>query len=108
MAPDPSVFAAGAGGTAGVSAFSTDATTGAFAATRSSRFGSTFGEVVIIEPPAIPIIAAANTVPTPAKKEVVLKAICVLHISKATPPAEPAFPAIAVSSRHGDHLRRNK
>jgi hypothetical protein len=27
---------------------------------------------------------AANTVPTPAKNEVMLKAICVLHLSKAT------------------------
>jgi hypothetical protein len=69
----------GTEGTAGVSAFVAAAiTAGVLAATLSSRFGSIFGDGVWISvPPANPIITAANTVPTPAKKDVVLKAMSV-------------------------------
>jgi hypothetical protein len=74
----------GTEGTAGVSAFVAAATVGGLlAATRSSRFGSIFGDdVVSSAPPANPIVTAANTVPTPAKKEVVLKAMSVSTFRK--------------------------
>lgn len=84
-----SAFTAGAGRTAGVSAFVSAfvpaaAVIGVFAATLSSRLGSIFGELAIIAPPANPIVTAANTVPTPAKKELVLKAMSVSTFRKAT------------------------
>jgi hypothetical protein len=74
-----SAFMTGTEGTAGVSAFVAAATVGGLpAATRSSRFGSIFGDDVVSSvPPANPIVTAANTVPTPAKKDVVLKAMSV-------------------------------
>lgn len=88
-----SVFAAGTEGVAGASIFAaaTGVMTGALAATRSSRFGSILGEIVIIAPPANPSVIAANAVPTPAKNEVVLKAICVLQLSEGNAAGEPAF-----------------
>jgi hypothetical protein len=92
-----SVFAAGTEGVAGASVFAaaTGVMTGALAATRSSRFGSILGEIVIIAPPANPSVIAANAVPTPAKNEVVLKAICVLQLSEGNTAGEPAFRTIA-------------
>jgi len=78
---DASAFTEGTAGTAGTCGFSAlDAAAkvdGVFAATRSRRLGSILGELVISAPPANPMVMAANTVPTPAKKEVVLKAMSV-------------------------------
>ena len=94
-----SVLVPVAKGGAGVSALDAGVTTGALAATRSSRFGSNLGEVVIIAPPANPMLTAANTVPTPAKKEVVLKAISRPPPFEGNATGESAFPAIGILSR---------
>jgi hypothetical protein len=49
---------------------------------------------VINAPPAKPMVTAANTVPTPARKEVVLKAISHLHLWKGNATGKPPFPGL--------------
>jgi hypothetical protein len=80
-------------GTSGVCAFAAAAGDGAgvLATALSSLLGgcSTLVVEVIIAPPPNPTTMAANTVPTPAKKEVMLKAMCVLHLCEPTQIASP-------------------
>jgi hypothetical protein len=99
---DSGAVAVDVDGTSGACAFAVTTGDGAgvLAAALSSLLGSTLVVEVIIAPPPNPTTMAANTVPTPAKKEVVLKAMCVLHLCEPTQMATPRSDRMAFSPRN--------